>query len=84
MNSKHRRTLVAIFAKPTHSDVLWSDVEALLLALGATVTEAEGSRVKILLRGVRAVFHRPHPKREASKAQIDSVRDFLRTAGVLP
>lgn len=84
MNSKHRKTLEAILAKPTVSDTAWKDVEALILALGGKVIEGNGSRVRVMLNGIPTVFHRPHPKREASKAQIDSVRDFLRDAGVVP
>jgi hypothetical protein len=36
----------------------------MLKAMGAEITEGEGSRVRIALNGVRAVFHRPHPQKE--------------------
>lgn len=84
MNSKQRGTLKAIFAKSTRSNLAWSDVEALLVALGAQRSEGAGSRVRFLLNGIRITLHRPHPQREASKAQIDSVRDFLIAAEVKP
>jgi hypothetical protein len=82
MNSKQRRTLKAIFAKPTRSDLAWVDVEALIMALGAQRSEGAGSRGRFLLNGTRITLHRPHPQHEASKAQIDSVRDFLIAAEV--
>jgi hypothetical protein len=62
----------------------WQDIEALFIALGADVTEGSGSRVRVALNNVRAVFHRPHPQKEANKATVKSVRRFLETAGVKP
>ena len=50
--------------------------------LGAEITEGNGSRVRVTLRGVRAVFHRPHPEKETDKGAVGSVRDFLDAAGV--
>lgn len=60
----------------------WSDVEALFKALEADVGEGRGSRVRVHLGGVRAVFHRPHPEKETDKGALKSVRRFLREAGV--
>lgn len=82
LRSKHRRTLAAIYAHPIRADVAWSDVEALLLALGAEISEGRGSRVRIHLCGVRAVFHRPHPKRETDMGSLRSMRKFLKAAGL--
>ncbi len=84
MRSKHLRTLDAIFAKPTRAGVAWKDIEALFLALGAEVSEGKGSRLRVSLHGVRAVFHRPHPSKEAHKPMVRSVRRFLKEAGVEP
>jgi len=81
MNSKNRRTLKDIFTKPLLSDVIWSDIEALLVALGADLSEGAGSRVRISLNGVRAVFHRPHPRKDTDKGTLLSMRRFLETAG---
>lgn len=60
----------------------WLDIEAMLISLGAVVTEGNGSRVRIKLNGIRAVFHRPHPQKETDKGALVSVRKFLITAGV--
>ena len=84
MDSKHRKTLEAIFEKPELANIVWRDIEALFIALGAEVTEGSGSRVRVALKNVRAVFHRPHPRKEANKAIIRSVRRFLEAAGEKP
>ena len=84
LNAKHRKTLRAIFEEPVRSNVPWTDVETLLRALGAEVTEGSGSRVRVAVNGVRAVFHRPHPQRETDKGALKSVRRFLREAGAQP
>jgi hypothetical protein len=54
----------------------------MLIALGAEVSEGSGSRVKVVLKEIRAVFHRPHPEKETDKGAIKSVRRFLTEAGV--
>lgn len=82
LSGKHRRTLRAIFEDPVRSNVAWVDVETLLLALGAKLSEGRGSRVRIALGGLRAVFHRPHPQRETDKGSLKSVRRFPQTAGI--
>ncbi len=84
LNSKQRKTLRAVFENPIHSDLPWADVEKLLAALGAEITEGSGSRVRVALGGVRAVFHRPHPRRETDKGALKSMRRFLRAAGIQP
>lgn len=84
MNAKQRRTLEAIFARPERSDIAWRDIEALLVALGAEISEGSGSRVRIALHDVRAVFHRPHPQKETDKGAVKSMRRFLQEAGIEP
>ena len=84
MNNRHRKTLEEVFAAPTRSGILWTDIEALLGALGAEFSEGQGSRVRIVLYGVRAVFHRPHPQKETDKGAVRSVQRFLIEAGIKP
>lgn len=84
MNRKHQRTLEAIFKQPVQSNVVWKDVESLLRHLDAEITEGEGSRVRFALNGIRATFHRPHPKKETDKGAVVSMRRFLESAGVKP
>jgi hypothetical protein len=82
MKSKHRKILHAIFENPVRSNIFWSDIESLLVALGAELSAGRGSRVRIYLNGVRAVFHRSHPKKETDKGAIVSMCRFLLEAGV--
>ena len=84
MDSKHRKTLESIFEKPERANIAWRDVEALLNALGAEISEGNGSRIRVALKDVRAVFHRPHPRKETNKGAVKSVRRFLEAAGVKP
>ena len=84
MDRKHRKTLEAIFEKPERANIAWRDIEALLIALGAEISEGSGSRVRVALKDVRAVFHRPHPRKETNKGAVKSVRRFLEAAGVKP
>lgn len=82
MNSKQRKTLERIFKVPSPSDLKWSDIEALFLGFGAEITEGNGSRVRVYLNGIKAVFHRPHPKNITDKGAIGSVKTFLKNAGI--
>ncbi|MGH8797460.1 MAG: type II toxin-antitoxin system HicA family toxin [Caldimonas sp.] len=84
MNSQHRKTLRVIFAKPTSGSVVFSQIEALIVALGGSVTEREGSRVKIALMGEQWHCHRPHPGKEAKRYQVEEVRELLDRLGVKP
>ena len=84
LRKKHQRTLEAIFADPTAANIAWTDIEALLKALGAQLSEGKGSRVRIALNDARAVFYRPHPKKEPDKGAVESVRRFLTEAGIKP
>ena len=84
MQDKHRKTLEAIFEVPERANISWRDVEAFFVALGAEVSEGRGSRVRIALNDVRAVFHRPHPRKEADKGTVKAVRRFLQEAGITP
>lgn len=82
MNTKQRKTLELVFKTPVPADVRWSDIETMLKGFRAEITEGEGSRVRIALNGVRAVFHRPHPKKVTDKGALISVRKFLIHAGI--
>lgn len=77
MKSKHRKTLEKIFAGPVSGNVRWSDIEALFKSLGAEISEAEGSRVRVFLFGEIRVFHRPHPAPTTDKGAIESIRKWL-------
>lgn len=82
MNNRHRETLRAVLADPVRANIAWADIEKLLVALGAELSEGSGSRVRVRLNAVRMVFHRPHPHKEADRGAVVAVRDFLREAGI--
>jgi hypothetical protein len=84
LNGKHVATLEAIYARPERADIAWRDIESLLAACGAEISEGNGSRVRFALNGVRAVFHRPHPYKETNKGAVKSMRRFLMEAEVKP
>jgi hypothetical protein len=84
VNKKQQRTLETIFEDPIRANIVWKDIELLLAALGAEIAEGSGSRVRVALHGVRAIFHRPHPQKEANKGAVKSVRRFLQEAGIKP
>jgi len=84
MNSKHRKTLEAIFFHPTLGNLEWRKIEALFVALNAQVIEGNGSRVSFIINDEKGDFHRPHPGKEAKRYQVRNTRDFLTRAGVKP
>jgi len=82
VNSKHAKTLDLIFSEPVAGNVEWRRIETLLTALGAQIIEGSGSRITVLLNGMRADFHRPHPGKEALRYRVKAVRELLEKAGV--
>lgn len=84
MNAKHRKTLQAIFARPTSPSIVFADLEALIVALGGSVMEREGARVKITLQGEQWHCHRPHPAKEAKRYQVEEARELLERIGIKP
>lgn len=84
LSSRHRRTLEAVFKRPTRPDIPWRDIEALLGALGASKIEGRGSRVQFALGGRKATFHRPHPRKETNKGAVEAACRLLAAVGVVP
>ncbi len=81
---KHQKTLRAIFATPTRSNIKWGDIEQLLRALGAELSEGRGSRVRNYLNGTRAAFHRLHPQPDTDKGALKSMQRFLTETRIQP
>lgn len=84
MNAKQRKTLAAIFSRPTPASLAFAEIESLIKALGGSVVEREGSRVRIELKGEIWRCHRPHPGKEAKRYQIEEARELLERVGVKP
>jgi hypothetical protein len=84
VNSKHRKTLQAIWRTPTSATIAWADIESLLVAVGCETIEGPGSAVSFR-RGERIeFFHRPHPQKEAKRYQVRAVKAFLIEIGIEP
>ena len=84
MKAKHQKTLKLLFSHQVSSGIQWADIKALLKALGAEFSEAEGSRVCVRLFNDRRVFHRPHPSPDTDKGAVVSIRKWLESNGVKP
>jgi HicA toxin of bacterial toxin-antitoxin, len=82
LNSKNKRALIAIFAKPTSASLVFSEFEALVKANGGEVIEREGSRVKITLQGEQMHCHRPDPGKEAKRYQVEEMRPLFERVGI--
>lgn len=63
---------------------MWKDIESLFNAIGAKISEGNGSRVRVELSEESAVFHRPHPRPETGRGALRNVRRLLNNAGVTP
>ena len=84
MNSKHRKTLEAIFSDPVNGRLPWDRIEVLLVTIGCNVVEGSGSSVMFEKDGRRAYFHRPHPRRDALIYRVKAVREFLLKLEIKP
>ncbi len=77
MRRKDRKTLELIFARPVSGNIRWTEIESLFKSLGAEISEAEGSRVRVFLFDEIRVFHRPHPRPTTDKGAVESIRKWL-------
>lgn len=84
LNKKHQRTLEAIFSTQIPATLQWRRIEALFMALGATKKEGSGSIVTFKLKDEDALFHRPHPQKEAKRYHVRKAREFLEQVGITP
>jgi hypothetical protein len=81
---KHQKTLERLFSRPVGANIPWREIESLFVALGAELSEREGSRVEVFLFGEVRVYHRPHPQPDTDKGAVASVRNWLKQHGVTP
>lgn len=84
MKRKFQKILELIFHRPTVGNIKWRDIEAMLVELGAEISEREGSRIGVRLFGDRRVFHRPHPSHDTDKGAVSAIRKWLEENGVTP
>jgi hypothetical protein len=91
LSKKHRKTLAAIYQRPTLATVRIGEVIALIEALGGEVDRSrDGSRVHFdtphAETGLRKAdsFHEPHPGSEMKKYAVEAVRVHLAKQGHRP
>lgn len=86
LNSKQRKTLEAIFRDPIPTDITWKELESLLIALGADISEGRGSRIRLRMGDVKYVggLHKPHNPPYLKRYAVKNLRSFLAEIGVQP
>ncbi|NMM29452.1 MAG: HicA protein [Glaciimonas sp.] len=84
MNSKHRKTLEAIFSDSASGNLPWDRIESLLVAIGCRVAEGSGSSVTLEKDGRRAYFHRLNPQRASLVYRVKAIREFLTKLEITP
>jgi hypothetical protein len=84
LSARHRNTLKVIFTDPVSGSIKWRDIEALLVSLGAEISEGNGSRVRFTIGGHTLFLHRPHPSPDAKRWMIRDIREFLTNVGIGP
>lgn len=47
MSKKHKKIIQQLFHNPVQAGIVWRDIEAMLQALGAEISEGNGSRVRV-------------------------------------
>ena len=82
LNNHHRATLRRVFEKPTSASIRFADLESLLRALGAEVTEGKGSRIRFDLQDEQWHTHRPHPGVEAKRYQVRELQELFGRLGI--
>jgi len=78
MNSKAKKTLARVNQNPVLTTIEWKEIASLINALGGTVIQGKGSRVRIDLNGSSINMHTPHPQKELKPYMVRAIREFLR------
>jgi hypothetical protein len=84
MNARQKKILTLIFEKPTRTDLRYDDVKSLLMAVGASIREGRGSRVRFEQGTYSVHLHTPHPQKVMPKSSVELIRDFLIEIGEKP
>lgn len=85
MNSRHTRTVQAIFTDPPPPGIAWSAVVSLLQAQGCSLSNARrGSGRKFSRDGLVLHLHEPHPETTLKRYAVLEVRRYLLLLGVTP
>jgi hypothetical protein len=84
MNNKQIKTKNAVFSQPIPKNITWDEVVSLLLALGCTMEEHEGSAIVFSKNKVPLFLHSPHPGNTLKIYAVKRVKTFLSRIGVAP
>ncbi len=58
MQDKHKKVFESVFKKPIPANIEWEQIESLLEALDAEITEGNGSRVRVKLKYITSTGNR--------------------------
>jgi len=82
MSHKHEQLLRSIFADPPSNNIHWREVESLLLHVGGEIENLSGARLRVKIKHVETILHRPHHSNTLDRQGIKHLREFLAHAGV--
>ncbi len=82
MNHSHRKVLHALFAHPVSANLGFKEVEHVLTALGAEVSNKTGNRIGVTLKGHSAAFS--HANHDLPREEIIQIKKFLIDCGIDP
>jgi len=85
MNHQHRRTLEKVFSHPQPTDLAWSRIHGLFLALGASADHTSHAHTKFRLAGGPELsLPNPGNGQLASRDEVAKIHSFLRESGITP
>lgn len=82
MSHKHEQLLRCIFADPPSNNIHWREVESLLQHVGSEIENLSGARLRVKIKRVETILHRPHHSNTLDRQGIKHLREFLARAGV--
>ena len=81
LNNKHKKTLEKIWT--ANPNVRFSEISALIIALGGEITSDGGSHYRARLKGKRTVIAKPHGgNKNPDIGAIKGIKKFLHIAGI--
>ena len=84
MSRHHANLIRSIFHDPPSGNLHWREVEALLKHVGASLEPISGARLRVRLKRMEDVLHRPHHSNVLDARSLLHLRGFLARAGVTP
>ena len=82
MSHKHEQLLRTIFTDPPSNNIHWREVESLLNHVGAEMENIPGARLRVKIKRMETILHRPHHSHTLDRQGIKHLREFLARAGV--